>query len=634
MLTGRDRDAVDADLLGAASRGESGPARRWVTLRGALALAVAAGTLAGMATAVPAHATEEDAEPVRIMPFGDSITQGSAGDHTWRWFLDRHLRASGQEFDFVGPRHSVASLEGWAWETGYAEEDFDQDHAGWWGNSMVWPLDPGVRTLMEEFRPQVVVLNGSANDVGFWNESADRVLERLRRWVAAAREVNPGTAFVLSEMTIDDAPGYAELNAWLPFLAQELDEESSPVVLARAAEGFVPASGPGMPADTWDTKHPNTSGSQKIAAAVADALAELGVGTPYPRPLAAVDEAPVQVPHATAEVLAPGSVRLSWDVVPGATSVRVEHRSPAAQQAWDVLADWVGTRDDLALDVEDLPECVEHQFRIRAEKGWTIASERYASDLLTYRWSRVPEQAVTLRRSTAGGTSTGGTSTDGISTVAWEPVEGECSAEVVVRRPATPDMPASEYRVVVEGSAVTVADPPAGATVVVEVTPLGVDARGRTSATVWSTPAPPPEPTPTPTPTAPPTAPPTSTPTAPPTSTPTAPTSTPNTPPTSTPRRGPVVKAPSRVQRPVLVKRSRVRVRIRWKDVSGDRGYEVRARSAGGKWKVVARTARDGRQVVVRNLRPGRAYRVQVRAVGPSGARGAWSPVRVVRTRR
>ena len=281
MLTGRDRDAVDADLLGAASRGESGPARRWVTLRGALALAVAAGTLVGMATAVPAHATEEDAEPVRIMPFGDSITQGSAGDHTWRWFLDRHLRASGQEFDFVGPRHSVASLEGWPWETGYAEEDFDQDHAGWWGNSMVWPLDPGVRTLMEEFRPQVVVLNGSANDVGFWNESADRVLERLRRWVAAAREVNPGTAFVLSEMTIDDAPGYAELNAWLPFLAQELDEESSPVVLARAAEGFVPASGPGMPADTWDTKHPNTSGSQKIAAAVADALAELGVGTPY-----------------------------------------------------------------------------------------------------------------------------------------------------------------------------------------------------------------------------------------------------------------------------------------------------------------------------------------------------------------
>jgi hypothetical protein len=63
---------------------------------------VAPGTTPGAAAAV-------EAEPVRIMLFGDSITQGSTGDWTWRYRLWQTLAAAGVDFDFVGPRNDLVT---------------------------------------------------------------------------------------------------------------------------------------------------------------------------------------------------------------------------------------------------------------------------------------------------------------------------------------------------------------------------------------------------------------------------------------------------------------------------------------------------------------------------------------------
>ncbi|CAM5671363.1 SGNH hydrolase-type esterase domain-containing protein OS=Streptomyces fumanus OX=67302 GN=GCM10018772_30780 PE=4 SV=1 [Streptomyces fumanus] len=42
------------------------------------------------------------------MPVGDSQTIGSAGEHTWRYRLWRHLCAEyGGPFTFVGPRETL-----------------------------------------------------------------------------------------------------------------------------------------------------------------------------------------------------------------------------------------------------------------------------------------------------------------------------------------------------------------------------------------------------------------------------------------------------------------------------------------------------------------------------------------------
>lgn len=43
----------------------------------------------------------------RIMVVGDSITQGSSGDYTWRYRLWRHLTDRGVRVDLVGPRDDL-----------------------------------------------------------------------------------------------------------------------------------------------------------------------------------------------------------------------------------------------------------------------------------------------------------------------------------------------------------------------------------------------------------------------------------------------------------------------------------------------------------------------------------------------
>ncbi len=61
-------------------------------------------------------------------------------------------------------------------------------------------------------------------------------------------------------------------------LAAELSTAASRVVVARTAAGFEQL------VDTYDAVHPSARGEVRIVAGVADALAELGIGMPYPRP--------------------------------------------------------------------------------------------------------------------------------------------------------------------------------------------------------------------------------------------------------------------------------------------------------------------------------------------------------------
>ncbi|MDP3984815.1 MAG: hypothetical protein Q8Q52_07440 [Acidimicrobiia bacterium] len=66
-------------------------------------------------------------EAVRIMPLGDSITEGKVGEATYRYFLWHDLFGAGRAVDFVG---SLIGVKGG--EPKYA--DFDQDHEGHSGN--------------------------------------------------------------------------------------------------------------------------------------------------------------------------------------------------------------------------------------------------------------------------------------------------------------------------------------------------------------------------------------------------------------------------------------------------------------------------------------------------------------------
>jgi lysophospholipase L1-like esterase len=210
-------------------------------------------------------------EGTKLLLFGDSITQGKAGDWTWRYRLWRQLENAGErDIDFVGP---AGDLNGES--ASYRDPLFDHDHAARWGTTLAAPAyAPG--TLGRDYRPDVVVIELGVNDLRHGASPAE-VEVTMRHVLDELRQSAPGVDVVLVHVPVVNVEGVEELNRRYDELAAELDGEDERVVVARADEGFVPD--PALPgSDSYDGLHPSASGEVKIAAAVAVALGELGIG--------------------------------------------------------------------------------------------------------------------------------------------------------------------------------------------------------------------------------------------------------------------------------------------------------------------------------------------------------------------
>jgi hypothetical protein len=88
--------------------------------------------------------------------------------------------------------------------------------------------------------------------------------------------------------------------------------------------------------------HPDARGEVKIAAAVSDALARLGIGTAYPRPLPAVPLGPRSA-ATVAATPGDGVADLTWTDPPGADSERVWLRDVTAGAAAEMVSQATGS---------------------------------------------------------------------------------------------------------------------------------------------------------------------------------------------------------------------------------------------------------------------------------------------------
>ncbi|MGV9786994.1 GDSL-type esterase/lipase family protein [Streptomyces sp. NPDC003435] len=221
---------------------------------------------------------------LRFMPVGDSMTIGSAGEHTWRYRLWRHLRDTyGDPFQLVGPRETLydqATGEPGSHE--YADPDFPRAHLAGWGEG--WQhMAPLIGEAVRAHRADILLVSLGLIDLGFYT-NAEQTAENVRAFVAAAREARPHVRMVLLPVipnirAQEDAP-FAEqvglFNTLLAKTAADLDEPRSPLLLASAPEGW------DIGMDTYDGTHPNASGEHRIAGAFAGAMHEAwGVGGPY-----------------------------------------------------------------------------------------------------------------------------------------------------------------------------------------------------------------------------------------------------------------------------------------------------------------------------------------------------------------
>ncbi|WP_328981933.1 SGNH/GDSL hydrolase family protein [Streptomyces mirabilis] len=221
---------------------------------------------------------------LRFMPVGDSMTIGSAGEHTWRYRMWQHLRATyGGPFRIVGPRETLYDKATESPDSHeYADPDFPRAHLAGWGEGwqhMVPLIGEAVRTQ----RADVLLVSLGLIDLGFYT-NAVQTAANARAFIAEARAANPRIHLVLLPVIPNvraesDAPFAAEVAAFNELLAKavaDLDEPRSPVLLASPPPGY------DVHHDTYDGTHPNASGEHKIAEAFAEAMYQAwDLGEPY-----------------------------------------------------------------------------------------------------------------------------------------------------------------------------------------------------------------------------------------------------------------------------------------------------------------------------------------------------------------
>jgi hypothetical protein len=221
---------------------------------------------------------------LRFMFVGDSMTIGSAGEHTWRYRMWQHLRATyGGPFKIVGPRETLydkATDTSDSYE--YADSDFPRAHLAGWGAG--WHnITPLIGEAVSQSRADVLLISLGLTDLGFHTD-AEHTAAIARTFIDEARSANPRIAMVLLPVIPNtradtDASFSSEvthLNELLAKAVADLDEPASPLLLASVPESY------DVNHDTDDGTHPNASGEHKMTAAFAEAMYQAwGLGEPY-----------------------------------------------------------------------------------------------------------------------------------------------------------------------------------------------------------------------------------------------------------------------------------------------------------------------------------------------------------------
>jgi hypothetical protein len=218
------------------------------------------------------------------MPVGDSMTIGSAGEHTWRYRMWKHLRETyGGPFALVGPRETLydkATDAPTSYE--YADPDFPRAHLAGWGEGWMH-MAPLIGEAVRTSRADVLLVSLGLIDLGFYT-NAEQTAQNVSRFVAEARSANSLVRVAVLPVipnvrAADDAPFAAQVTRFNELLAKtvaDLDEPRSPLLLASPPPSY------DIHLDTYDGTHPNASGEHKIAAAFADAMHQAwDVGEPY-----------------------------------------------------------------------------------------------------------------------------------------------------------------------------------------------------------------------------------------------------------------------------------------------------------------------------------------------------------------
>jgi lysophospholipase L1-like esterase len=206
---------------------------------GAVTTAVLAATLM---TVMPQTASAAESNGgTRVMPLGDSITQGGGAYRTRLW---QNLQAGGYTVDFVG------SASGGPTELGDRDHE---GHSGW----RIAQIDSQIAGWVAATNPRTVLLHIGTNDVG-QNDNLSQAPARLSALIDKIRTGAPNAdVFVASIIPFADPVANAR--------AQTYNDAIPGVVASKGSKvHFVDMHSALTTADLSDGVHPNAAGNVKM----------------------------------------------------------------------------------------------------------------------------------------------------------------------------------------------------------------------------------------------------------------------------------------------------------------------------------------------------------------------------------
>lgn len=207
---------------------------------------------------------------VKIMPLGNSITQGNAQHNSYRRALWFKLRNGGYAVDFVGSQRSNFGGPP-------PNPDFDLDSEGHWG----WRADELLGSISgwaATYKPDIVLMHAGSNDM-LQGQSVESTLVEIGQLIDRLRAANPNVKIVLGQLiptTLAANSKITALNSALPGLANQKSTAQSSVTIVDQNAGF------NASADTFDGVHPTAGGEEKMAAKWYQALQPLLAAAPQP----------------------------------------------------------------------------------------------------------------------------------------------------------------------------------------------------------------------------------------------------------------------------------------------------------------------------------------------------------------
>lgn len=237
-----------------------------------------------VAPTAPVVAISHSTSTMRVMVVGDSISQGKAGDWTWRYRFFCTMTADSQRLAMVGPRTGQYNrATGRQGDQHYVDSNFDRDHDARWGQPL-FAADRNIGAEVVAAAPDVLLVLLGINDLLKYDRTPAGTETHLRDFIANARAANPHIRLVLGTLlptrraTVDAAFAgrVADYNRRLRAVAAQLDRPGSMIQVAETGGSIFAAT------DLYDGLHPNARGEIKIAAAFVAAMADPSAPTAAP----------------------------------------------------------------------------------------------------------------------------------------------------------------------------------------------------------------------------------------------------------------------------------------------------------------------------------------------------------------